>query len=325
MLRIDDENRRLVPLAETIMAQEHLLERNDVQDMFVRSWDAFVEELGFPNLRFLGQEVQPHESVSNRIDILGFDEDAAVPVIIELKRERHKLHLLQALGYAAMVWTWDDDALRGVAGDDADDNLLNSIDNRSEDESPRIILIAEDYDPEVILTADWLSTQHDVDISCFSIWMQKHGDHRLVRFQLDYPLRQLQEVYRARRRTRAPAPPSKQSWDDVKQWIDYDWGIWLIDLCRDTKDGQPDRRRFTALFPDHWGSYYLNFQKDGVKVTVLSRKDGDIEHWQQTLPFADVWTWGSENSSVQGLSFKLSSRDEAEQFLKAVGHHSPGR
>jgi hypothetical protein len=148
MLRIDDQDRRLVTLAETTAGQEHLLERGDIQDLLVRSWYPFVAELGFPSLRFLGQEVQPHGSVSNRIDILAFDEDSGVPVIVELKRDRHKLHLLQALSYAAMVWTWDSNMLKSLAGEDADDDLLNSIDNRSEEESPRIILIAEDYDPE---------------------------------------------------------------------------------------------------------------------------------------------------------------------------------
>jgi hypothetical protein len=166
------------------MAQEKLLERGDIQDLLVRSWDAFVEDLGFPTLRLLGQEIHPHESVSNRIDILGFDEEEGIPVVIELKRDRHKLHLLQALSYAAMVWTWDEEQLKAAAGDDADDDLVNSIENRSDDSSPRIVLIAEDYDPEVILTADWLSAQHGVDIYCFSVWLQRHGTERLVRFQL---------------------------------------------------------------------------------------------------------------------------------------------
>jgi hypothetical protein len=186
-----------------------------------------------------------------------------VPVVIELKRDRHKLHLLQALSYAAMVWTWDEDMLKTIAGQDADDDLINSIENRSDDASPRIVLIAADYDPEVILTADWLSAQHGVDIYCFSLWMQKHGDDRLVRFQLDYPLRELQDVYRIRQRVRAAAAsaPSGQTWEDVKQWIDFDWGNWFIDLCRQVKEGQPQRRRFTAMFPDEW-----------VRTIPISRK-----------------------------------------------------
>lgn len=323
MLRIDDQRRQLVPLPSTAMAQERLLERGDIQDLLVRSWEAFVDDLGFPTLRFLGQELVPHESVSNRIDILGFDEDEGVPVVIELKRDRHKLHLLQALSYAAMVWTWDAEALKDVAGQDADDDLINSIENMAEDISPRVVLIAEDYDPEVILTADWLSAQHGVDIYCFSVWMQKHGNDRLVRFQLDYPLREVQDVYRTRTRVRSTRPaPTGQTWEDVKQWIDFDWGGWFIDLCRKIKDGQPNRRRFTAMFPDEWGSYYPTFHKDGIKIWILGRRDGDLEHWGEVLPTIEVRPWGSDNSRTQGLSFKLQTRDEAEQFLKAVGHYT---
>ena len=324
MLRIDDANRELIPLPATAMAQEKLLERGDIQDLLVRSWDAFVEELGFPTLRFLGQELQPHDSVSNRIDILGFDEEEGVPVVIELKRDKHKLHLLQALSYAAMVWTWQPEDLKEIAGEDADDDLINSIENMAEDASPRVVLIAEDYDPEVILTADWLTAQHGVDVYCFSVWMQKHGAERLVRFQLDYPLRELHDVYRARARVRTSSRPlpTAQTWEDVKQWIDFDWGAWLIDVCRNVKEGQPQRRLFTAMFPDEWGSYYPAFQKDAVNIWIRGRRDGDIEHWNDVLPTIEIKTWGSDNSRTQGLSFKLRSRSEAEMFLKAVGHYS---
>lgn len=76
------------------------------------------------------------------------------------------------------------------------------------------------------------------------------------------------------------------------------------------------------MFPDEWGSYYLSFHKDAVKVTILGRKEGDMEHWREALPFAEVWSWGTDNSRTQGLAFKLRSRQEAEEFLKAVGHYS---
>jgi hypothetical protein len=36
--------------------------------------------------------------------------------------------------------------LKSVAGQDADDDLVNSIDNRADGASPRKILIAGDYD-----------------------------------------------------------------------------------------------------------------------------------------------------------------------------------
>jgi hypothetical protein len=108
----------------------------------------------------------------------------------------------------------------------------------------------------------------------------------------------------------------------VKQWINFDWGAWFIDLCRKVKDGQPHRRRFTAMFPDEWGSYYPHFQKDGVKIYILGRKDGDVEHWNEALPDAEVKAWGSENSRTQGLTIKLRSRSQAEAFLKTVGHYS---
>jgi hypothetical protein len=63
MLRIDNQRRQLVPLPSTAMAQERLLERGDIQDLLVRSWEAFVDDLGFPTLRVLGQELEVIEEV----------------------------------------------------------------------------------------------------------------------------------------------------------------------------------------------------------------------------------------------------------------------
>lgn len=322
MLRIDEGTKSLVAPREGTLVTEHLLERADFQEMIVRSWKNFITEIGFPSLKFVQKEVMPHDSVGNRIDILAFDEESGRPAIIELKRHRHKLQLLQALSYAAMVWTWDPEQLRSKLGADADEDLLNSIDNLDKEGSPTVILIAEEFDPEVVLTADWLHRQHGLDIYCFSVTIQRFGTDRLMRFQLDYPLRELEEIYKARRRPpQDPRGPTKtQTWEDIKKWIEYEWGRPFVDLCRRDKDGDPGRRRFTAMFPDQWGSYYLVFQRTGVKVFTHGRKDGDADRWREALPGLEVDEWGSEETRSKGLNFRLLSQDDAERFLSVVGY-----
>jgi hypothetical protein len=100
------------------------------------------------------------------------------------------------------------------------------------------VLIAEDCVPEVILTADWLSAQHGGRHLLLLGVDAEARTERLVRFQLDYPLRELQDIYRIRQRTRtATQTTTGQTWDDVKRWIDFDWSAWFIDLCRKVKDG----------------------------------------------------------------------------------------
>jgi hypothetical protein len=323
MLKLDSAGRQLIPFEDRDLRSEHLLERTDIQEMIASSWDAFAAELGFPSLRLIDTEVRPHDSVANRIDILAFDEEQGAPVIVELKRDRNKLQLLQALSYAAMVWTWDPDRLKSLAGSDADDDLLNSIDNMEGELSPRIILIAEEFDPEVILTADWLSRKHGVDLSCFTLLVQRLGDDRFVRLQLSYPLPELDQIYRARSRGAEPTRSgTSQSWEEVKQWTDEHWVASLIDVLRLVKEGDPRRRRFSSMFANEWGSYSFIIQRRGANIYIGGRRVGDLELWEKALPSAEISTWGSESSQTQGLRIKLKWASSALEFLAAVGQEN---
>lgn len=323
MLRIDETSGRLVYLADSSLGVEGLFERRDVQEMIVRSWDDFAAELGFPTLRYLDQEVRPHEAVANRIDILAFDEELGVPVIIELKRDSHRLHLLQALHYAAMVWTWVPEDFRSIAGPQADEDLLNSLDNVDRESSPRLILIAEAFDPEVILTADWLRRQHGVDVHCYRLSTQRNELERFIRLQRDYPLRELTDVYQPRRRRVATEGRSDgQTWDDVKQWVLNSWQQRFIDYCRRFKEGDPRRRRFSSMFADEWGPYSIGLRRDGARIYIRGRRDGDMAYWEKALPNVEISEWGNEDTGRVGLTFRIDTAKDASDFLSAVGHSS---
>ena len=320
MLRIDETTGKLVAASDGSLVEEGLLERADVQEMFARSWDAFTAELGFRNLRFIGKEIHPHDAIANRLDILAFDEDVGRPVVIELKRGSNKLHLLQGLSYAAMLWAWDPNRLRRLLPDDADPNLINSIDNMEQGVSPAVVLIAEAFEAEVIYTADWLHRKHGIDIYCFTLSVHRFGSARWVRLQLDYPQRELEDLYRSRSSPRRETESGSQSWEDVKTWITYSWGVQLIDFCKTLKDGDPRRRRFSAVFSTDWGSCNLIFQKSSVSVYTTVRREGDKEYWTTRLPGLSVEEWGSESTKSQGLSWRLTTKEQAETFLAAVGH-----
>src|SRR5262247_633858 len=172
MLRIDKANRLLIPLERKTMRDSGYWERRDIQEMICHTPTPFFEELG-ENIRIVGSEVQPTDFVLDRIDVLGIDPDGSA-VIIELKRDNHKLHLLQALSYAGMVAKWEPkrfiEQLRNFNGAQQGINQANEkleefmdegdIDTVNRDQ--RIILLAEHFDYEVLVTAEWLIERYDV-------------------------------------------------------------------------------------------------------------------------------------------------------------------
>ena len=113
----------------------------------------------------MAKEVRPTSFVDDRIDLLAGDKEGSC-VVIEIKRGSHKFHLLQALSYAAMVSKWPQDrivteysSLVGKAteeGTDYIEQFLN-VDVETLNTSQRVLLLAENFDYEVLVTAEWLS------------------------------------------------------------------------------------------------------------------------------------------------------------------------
>ena len=104
---LEFKNDKFISLPETDLKTNNLLERTNLQEAIVNSWSDFIKEIKMPNLQLIGQEVIPHDKVKDRIDILAFDPNDNIPVIIELKRDKNKFQLLQGITYAAMVSLWD--------------------------------------------------------------------------------------------------------------------------------------------------------------------------------------------------------------------------
>ncbi len=193
MLRIDRSQRTLTPLASKKLAEVGLLERSDLQRMILKSGDAFFAEMG-ESLKIIGEEVRPTNFVFDRIDLLGIDSDG-VAVIIELKRASHKLQLLQALTYASMISKWSTENFieeyarnksRESAGSEIED-FLEQGDLQAINRSQRLILLAEEFDFEVLATAEWLYEQYDVDIRCYRLVLATNDADEFLACSRIYP------------------------------------------------------------------------------------------------------------------------------------------
>jgi hypothetical protein len=320
VLRIDDATKRLVPPSASTLRTEDLRERADLQELIVNSWEVFASELGLPGLRYLGKEVQPHASCANRIDILAFDEDEGRPVVIELKRDRDRMQLLQGLSYAGMIATWRDAQYSAVLAPHDDADLRNSVEQRLADVSPAVVLIAEEFDPEVILTANWLRSQHQVDIACYSLKLLRFGESLHLAAQRDFPPKGIDEVYRTRSRLGSTSAAVEQSWEDVQEWVSSAWLAGAIDRCLATGSKNDAKRRYfaTPFNTGVWGGYMFYVNKREAKVRFHGRRDGDVAYWESVIPGARVSTWGNENTQ-EGIAVPLATADALDRFVRGLG------
>ena len=97
MLKFNPHDKTFESLQLSELTAENILERYDFQSAIVRSWEIVKNKIWLPASYLIGQEISAHKSVGNAIDILAFNPDDSSLTVIELKRDRNKLHLLQAL------------------------------------------------------------------------------------------------------------------------------------------------------------------------------------------------------------------------------------
>ena len=210
--------------------------------------------------------------------------------------------------YASLVATWDNDNLiskiqHGITSDT--EELIDLINDNPLSGTVKIILISERYDPEVIITANWLSNEYGMDIKAFSVSLYKLEGDTFVSFEQRLPLKELEDVYEKRGATKARK--SIVTWEDVLPKLKYSFAQEALDYCLQYKEGDASRRRFIGLRKNHKGfdkvsvlvrEKYLNIYLDG-------QPDNAEEILQQNFGDIEIMEW------ARGFSFKI---DMLEQF-----------
>jgi hypothetical protein len=316
MLIIDPTTKRLIKATESNLAQEELKERCDLQAAIVKSWENFREEIALPTAILIGSEINPHPSTGDAIDLLAYDPQDSSLVVIELKRDRNKLQLLQALTYAAMVSKWDQETLLSKIrpeSQEGTEELEDLIKANPLTGTVKIVLVSEYYDPEVILTADWLST-YELEITAFSLRLFRIDEQILMSVEQRFPLKVLEQAYEPRTRKAAGNGQSQIQWEDVLPKLKYPFAARGLELCRKVKPGEPSRRRFGWL-RTNWDGFdwiganfraqYINLYMKGSfadMATVLQSKFSEpieVNTWAGGLScnidteqkFTDMVTW----------------------------------
>lgn len=327
MLKFDTTNGSLHSLSSTNLVKESLLERYDLQAAIVASWEEFCSELKMGHLYYIGNEINPHASCGDSIDILALDWEGA-PVVIELKRSRDKLQLLQALSYAAMMTTWTtEDFLQRVSGKDYEDDVRSLLENLEEMPDPRIVLVAEDYDPEVILTADFLHNR-DIDVTAVALQFVKHGNDLLMSVNRRYPLPGLEDTYTARghgarKQNQSKKTEENSTWDEVIAAGKLPG--WAAEVINDLKkrgfgDGNPRTRFFGAKRGTPIGNILMIcMRSDNAHVHVY---DQSYEHAEMLrTKFGQNITlepWGRAGEQRSGWSFRLKTAEDVQKFFDVL-------
>ena len=295
-----------------------ITERYDLQEFISNSAEEFFKEIG-QELFLLGKEVEPSKNVQDRIDLLAVDKEGTC-VVVELKRGNHKLHMLQAISYTAMLSQWDPDDFLQLLGDDQQEALLDflEVDRENINRQQRIILFAEAYDYALLIGAEWLSEQYGLDITCSRIAVAKDSatntEYLVCSNVFPAPELVKEAVSRGRKRTGT----SKIKWPD--------WEAALSDVANNAVASY-FKQEIAASRKSYLRKRILRYRVAGKRRwSVTARKknayawqhgrfDGDVEFWKQGV---------SESDGVKPvkngkcLRFSLNTEEDLQFFHDAA-------
>jgi len=317
MLKLNTDKKTFETLLHSELKAENLLERYDFQVAMIKSWETIKNEIGLPNSYLIGQEINPHKAVGNAIDLLAFNADDSSLIIIELKRDKNKLQLLQALSYAAMVSKWDKELLLSQIQSDINPDrseLTDLIENSDLSDEVSIILISEYYDPEVIITAEWLTNNYGVDITAFAVKILKLEQQTFVHFEQRLPLKELDDVYETRKRkSRRNEINYEINWEDVLPKLKYSFAKNALEYCKKVSEGDPARRRFGTFRKNYDGFNWIsiNFREKYLNIyTGDNLENGEATIQSKFTKPMEVSSWRN------GHSFKIHTEKEFLELVK---------
>jgi hypothetical protein len=322
MLRIDRSSNKLRCLPSRKLAEVGLLERSHVQKMIRQSADEFFAELG-ETLLLIGEEVQPTDFVADRIDLLAIDTEG-VAIVIEIKRGADKLQLLQAIPYAGMLSKWSDQQLReqyqAFCNRHLDDPHIDLDEflgpNVNLNQQQRIILLAEEFDYEVLVCAEWLTEKYGMDIRCFRLALAIDGDDEFLTCTCIYPPPEIAEQAKKRGRGESSEHSPWASWNEALQEVQNKAVVefFKTELTNGRKEhlGSDPNLRFAVGGKNRFRVYP---RPQFAYVWALGRFDDDIQFWKTHLkdnPEPEPVSYGAN------LRFYLRSEGDLNRFREIV-------
>ena len=316
MLKFDKNQKSLSKISTTNFKAENLLERADLQAAIVESWDVFRNEIGFSSAVLIGQEINPDASTSDRLDILALDAEDSSLIIFELKRDKNKLQLLQGITYAAMASKKNKGELKDIALSQQCyeyEELVEILETTDLNSEIKIVLIAEAFHPEVIITADWLKN-YGITIYAFAIDVHNVQGETHLRFEQRYPLKELTEVYDSRKKAPIKQELKRLTWEDVIASCEYNFAKQAVSMCRKFQEGDPSRKRFIHIIKEYQGFDAITFFFRRKHVNIYL-KGGDDDLFNLLIDKLPISAHAKTGSWRDGFSIQMTSEDEFQAFV----------
>jgi hypothetical protein len=312
MLRIDKGVSGVVQVQRLSLAEAGLAERTDIQRLIWRHPAEFFDEIG-ETLLLIGQEVRPSDMVSDRIDLLAIDEQGAA-VIVELKRGKDRLQLLQAASYAGMVGRWTPPRFaqvlagaRGIPQADADAQIEGFLegDVSALNTKQRLILVAEGFDTALLAAAEWLVERHGVDLTCCRLEVMRDRDADYLSVSQVYPPPRAEPSARG-------GPPD---WEAALAAVRNASLAAFVrsEISRPNRKSSPQARNI-RFWRDGRRMFWLGVKADFASVVQVGRFDGDLTFWRERVSEPDRV---KERSSGSRVTFRLRSPEDFERFRTA--------
>lgn len=329
VLRIDRTQRALRRLGPKPLKLAGVLERSDLQRMIINTPGPFCAEIG-EELLLLGEELVPTDIVDDRIDVLAMDKQGAI-VVVELKRGLDKLHLLQALSYAAMVSEWETKTVvsqrsnfKKCSESDAEEEIEEFLEDdiSTLNERQRILLIAEQDHYQVLATAKWLAEKHAVDIACWQMELAEDAGAEYLSFACVYPPPELAETARIRKGHGEPRPARWANWDTALAAIK---NPAVASFYKDRlAENWPNRlsRRILSFNVGGKNWFWMSARTQHAYVWQRGRFDGDAQFWRDRL---GANTRIDPVAGGRALRIFLETASQFDAFQKSIREEIPGR
>jgi len=296
-------------------------ERYDLQQLIRKNPQAFFADMK-EKILLIGEELCPTDVVDDRVDLLAVDKNGAA-VIIELKRGNNRLHLLQSLAYAAMISDRQPQYLidtlssfEHISPEEAKEKVESFLDEElsSLNQKQRIILLAEDFDYEVLATAQWLTDKYGLDIRCYQLNLATDGKMEFLSCTCIYPAPELREH----------AVPRGRHGESSSKWSNWDTALEAMEHLASKEFF---RREVEAGCENNLNRRTLVYRLNGKRRFFVKARKQKAYVWQRGRFADDLSFWKKKLTSEleiepvddgKCLRFYIATEEDFQHFKQCI-------